>query len=132
MLTTLRSDAVKFDDVGNVPSATPMTVVTPTTVTSDVVTPTTLAKIGSWDIERSEYWSKLFTFTLPGNKTFELLIVLKPRTLSKGVTEATPTVSVGVCITLALKVLIPATFSWLSGSPAIPVFENTDFTSEIP
>ena len=121
MLTTLRSDAAKVD-VGNVPSATPMTVVTPTTVTSDVVTPTTLAKIGSCDLERSEYWSKLFTFTLPGNKTFELLIVLKPRIPSKAVTEATPTFNAGVCTTLALNVLIP-TWSSPFAPEATPVSE---------
>ena len=78
MVTTLRSEAVK-SVVGSFPLTTPATVVTPTTVTSvDVVTPTTLAKIGSVDEEISEYSSKLFTFILPGNSGFELVIVLTP------------------------------------------------------
>ena len=99
-----------------------MTVVTPTTVTSDVVTPTTLTKIGSWDEERSEYSSKLFSFILPGNKAFELLIVLSPRTPSKAVTEATPIVTDGVCTTLALNVLTP-TILVPPAPAAIPVLE---------
>ena len=67
---------------------------------------------------------------LPGNSEFELVMVLIP-VLSKALTEATPIFCDGVCMTLALKVLIPAILS-PTADAVIPVLEKTDFTSEIP
>ena len=104
MVTTLKSETVRSAD-GSFPLATPVTVVTPAIVISDVVTPTTLAKIGSLDEEVSEYSTKLFSFILPGNSAFALVTVLTPA--EKPVIEADPTVNAGVCTTLAVNVLRP-------------------------
>ena len=106
--TTLRSETVE-SVVDTFPLATPATVVTPTIVTSDVLTLTTFAKIGSVEEERSEYSSKLFSFILPGNNGFALVTVLTPP--EKPLIEAAPIVNCGDCTTLALNVLIPTIFA---------------------
>ena len=105
VVSSSKSDVIKLDD-GSFPFTTPVTVVTPVTVILDDVTDTTLAVIGSSDIETSEYCNRLSTFISPGNSLLELVIVLIPL-LSNFVTDATPMVAEGVCTTFALKVLIP-------------------------
>ena len=81
---------------GRVPPATPETVAAADTLTVVVVTPTTLAKIGSSDLERCCVISEAnyFTFRFPGNNSLELLIVLIP--LAAAVIEATPMFNDGV------------------------------------
>jgi len=114
-------------EVGNLPPAIPVTVVTPTKSTWDEPIDTILPNTGSWSspttAARSLYWIKLPSLiAVPGKSGLVLLTVLIPP-WSLGVMVATPTFKETDWIVSPLKV-------WM---PVVPsVVPYTDFTSPIP
>ena len=103
------------------PFATPATSATPSIVIVEDPTLTTFARIGSWEVERSLYWTTLPILAKdPGNNGLALVTVLTPP--DSAVIDAIPTLNDVDWITSALKVLTPTT----------PLFvPKTDLTSEI-
>ena len=112
------------EDVGIAPLATPVTVVTPVTLTSFVLTVVILANDGK--LLPNPPNDKIFpTFSEPGNKELSLVTVHTPVALSFAVNWALPKSMTGLCIMSPLNVFAAPTLP-KSGPP------YTDFTSCIP
>ena len=88
--------------------------------------------MGSLETAVSEYCSKLLIFRLPMKSLLALVIVLIPLVALTAVIDETPIILEDVCTTFALNVLMPVAASFPFVPAAVPEFEYTDFTSDIP